>query len=124
MWEHDTMLIGAALPVDTTADKLRRIFDEELDTAALTIRRNQKIYSSVRRLSELIGGEYGDRVIYELLQNAHDAHPKNQPGRIAVRVVVESDCRGVMYVANDGNGFTIGDRVPGRGVEAAAPWQG
>ncbi len=58
-------------------------------------------------LSELIGGEYGDRVIYELLQNAHDAHPKNQPGEIAVRVAVESDSRAVMYVANGGDGFSI-----------------
>jgi hypothetical protein len=100
-------LVEAILTADTTADELRRIFDEELDTAALTIRRDQKIYSSVRQLSELIGGEYGDRVIYELLQNAHDAHPHDQPGEIAVRVVVESDGRGVLYVANGGDGFSI-----------------
>lgn len=100
-------LVEAILTAETTADELRRIFDEELDTAALTIRRNQKIYSSVRQLSELIGGEYGDRVIYELLQNAHDAHPRDQPGEIAVRVVVESESRGVLYVANGGEGFSI-----------------
>lgn len=105
--ESGMTLAGAILSADTTADELRRIFDEELDTAALTIRRKQKIYSSVRQLSELIGGEYGDRVIYELLQNAHDAHPHHQPGKIAVRVVVESDSSGVLYVANGGAGFSI-----------------
>lgn len=92
---------------NSAADELRRVFDDEIDTAALTLRRNQKIYSSVRQLSELIGGECGDRVIYELLQNAHDAHPRNQPGEIAVRLVVESDNRGVLYVANGGEGFSL-----------------
>jgi uncharacterized protein DUF3883 len=87
--------------------ELLRIFDEELDTAALTVRRNQKIYSSVRQLSELIGGEYGDRVIYELLQNAHDAHPRDEPSEIAVRVVVHGPDQGTLYVANGGNGFSL-----------------
>lgn len=89
------------------AVQLNRILDEELDTAALTVRRNQKIYSSVRQLSELIGGEYGDRVIYELLQNAHDAHPKGRASEIAVRVSVQGPDRGILYVANGGDGFSL-----------------
>lgn len=88
------------------SDALWRIFDDEIDTASLAARRNQKIYESVRKLSELIGGEYGDRVVYELLQNAHDAHPADAPGHIAVHVAVEAADRGVLYVANGGRAFT------------------
>ena len=97
----------ASLQIDPAAAELRRIFDEELDTAALTVRRNQKVYNSVRQLSELIGGEYGDRVIYELLQNAHDAHPRDYPSEIAVRVSIQAPDRGVLYVANGGDGFSL-----------------
>ena len=99
--------VDASVALDPAADELHRIFDEELDTAALTVRRGQKIYSSVRQLSELIGGEYGDRVLYELLQNAHDAHRKDQPGEIAVRVTVQARDRGMLYVANGGDGFSL-----------------
>jgi hypothetical protein len=99
--------IEANLEIDPAAAELRRIFDDELDTAALTVRRNQKVYNSVRQLSELIGGEYGDRVVYELLQNAHDAHPRDSPSEIAVRVSVHAPDRGVLYVANGGDGFSL-----------------
>ena len=101
------MQVEAGREVDPAADELLRIFDEELETAALAQRRGQKIYQSLRQLSELIGGEYGDRVVYELLQNAHDAHLPGEPGDIAVRVVVEREDRGFLYVANSGTGFSL-----------------
>ena len=47
----------AALHVDSAAAELDSIFDDELDTAALAERRGQKIYRSLKKLSELIGGE-------------------------------------------------------------------
>ncbi len=103
------MTVEAIKRTMTPAETLWEIFSDEIDTASLAARRKQKIYESVRKLSELIGGEYGDRVVYELLQNAHDAHdahPADAPGPIAVHVVVEAEDRGVLYVANGGRAFT------------------
>ena len=64
-----------------------------------------KVYESLRNLNEVISTEYGDRVLYELIQNAHDAHPAEDQGRIAVRLVVRSEVDGSLYVANGGAGF-------------------
>jgi len=87
--------------------KLLQILYDELDTAATAERRGQKIYNSLRQLSELIGGEYGDRVLYELVQNAHDAHAEGSPGDVAIRLVIHGEDRGELYVANGGAGFTL-----------------
>ena len=63
------------------------------------------VYESLRNLNEVIGTEYGDRVLYELIQNAHDAHRADGQGRIAVRLAVRSEVDGTLYVANGGTGF-------------------
>ena len=57
----------------------------------------------------MIGTEYGDRVLYELIQNAHDAHKSGDEGRIAIRLDVHSQASGVLYVANGGKGFQRDD---------------
>ncbi len=64
-----------------------------------------KVYESLRNLNEVIGTEYGDRVLYELIQNAHDAHRAEDRGRIAVRLLIRSETDGTLYVANGGSGF-------------------
>lgn len=87
------------------ADELLQIFDDELDTAAMAESRSQPIYRSVKRLSKMIGGEYGNRVIYELLQNAHDAQPDGQ-GKVAIHLIVKSPEEGELLIANGGSGFT------------------
>lgn len=89
----------------TPAEELLRIFDDELDTATTAHRRNQPIYRSVKRLSKMIGGEYGNRVIYELLQNAHDAQPDGH-GKVSIHLIVEAPDKGELLVANGGAGFT------------------
>ena len=38
-----------------------------------------QVYESLRNLNEVIGTQYGDRVLYELIQNAHDAHRARRP---------------------------------------------
>ena len=45
-----------------------------LDHAVDALRRDLRVYESLQNLNEVIGTEYGDRVLYELIQNAHDAH--------------------------------------------------
>lgn len=90
---------------NSPAEELQRIFDSELDTARLAEERNQPIYRSVKRLSKMIGGEYGNRVIYELLQNAHDAQPAGN-GKVSIHLLVYSPDKGELLVANGGTGFT------------------
>ncbi|HEX8359303.1 MAG TPA: hypothetical protein VF613_04320, partial [Longimicrobium sp.] len=91
------------------ASKISHLFDLELDTAAGAETRGQRVYRSVQQLGQLISGEYGERVLYELVQNAHDAHQDGKPGDVAIRLVVESDDRGILYVANGGQGFNEGN---------------
>ena len=76
-----------------------------LDHAVDAQKRGLKVYESLQNLNEVIGAEYGDRVLHELIQNAHDAHGPHDEGRIAIRLVVQSETEGVLYVANGGNGF-------------------
>ena len=45
-----------------------------LEHAVQALRGGLKVYESLKNLNEVIGTEYGDRVLYELIQNAHDAH--------------------------------------------------
>lgn len=101
------MQIDAQTQATSPAGELRSIFLEEIDTASMAVRRGQRVYQSVKKLSELIGGEYGDRVIYELIQNAHDAQPDGQPGKILVRLEIRGDAEGTLYVANAGTGFSL-----------------
>ncbi len=73
-------------------------------------RRGLKVYESLQKLNEVIGTEYGDRVLYELIQNAHDAHKPGEKGRIAIRLIIRGDTDGVLYIANGGTGFPAGRR--------------
>ncbi|WP_196232968.1 sacsin N-terminal ATP-binding-like domain-containing protein [Sphingomonas segetis] len=80
-------------------------FQAELELAATATAKGSQAYESLKNLSEVIGGEYGERVLYELIQNAHDAHEEGSEGQILVRLVVETPDRGDLYVANGGRGF-------------------
>ena len=89
----------------SAAAKLKATVKSQLEHALDGERRGLKIYESLRNLNEVIGTQYGDRVLYELIQNAHDAHPSGNYGKIAIRLVVERPDKGTLYVANGGNGF-------------------
>ena len=56
-------------------------------------------YESLRNLSEVIGGEYGDRVIFELIQNAHDAHQEGKLGCILLRLVLRRSRPPGIYIS-------------------------
>ena len=87
------------------AEDLNRRVRAVLRHAVAAHRDGNKVYESLRNLNDVIGTEYGDRVLYELIQNAHDAHRADDQGRIAVRLVVRSQSDGILYVANGGGGF-------------------
>jgi anti-sigma regulatory factor (Ser/Thr protein kinase) len=90
-----------------SAAKLANLVRLQLQHAVDGVRDGLKVYESLRNLNEVIGTQYSDRVLYELIQNAHDAHSALEHGKIAVKLVVQSPESGVLYVANGGSGFTF-----------------
>ena len=50
---------------------------------------------------------YGSRVLYELIQNAHDANLEEVPGDVTVRPEIDNNGAGILYVANGGVGFNV-----------------
>ncbi|MEV7683084.1 hypothetical protein AB0O64_31735 [Streptomyces sp. NPDC088341] len=61
---------------------------------------------SLKSVSEDTAQEYEGRTILELIQNGHDALAAEGTGRIAVLAIRQEDGGGVLYVANEGTGFT------------------
>ena len=79
---------------------------EALEAANFVHSKGHKVYESLKHASEHIGTEYGDRVLYELIQNAHDAHESGyKKGQISIKLVIRSNDDGELYIANGGNGF-------------------
>ena len=96
-------------PWSRPAKELHTQARDVLDNAVDAHRKNLHVFESLRNLNEVVGTQYGDRVLYELIQNAHDAHLADDRGRIAVRLVVRSQSDGTLYVANGGSGFRSKD---------------
>jgi hypothetical protein len=90
----------------TTADTIDALTRSLLEHALDAHRRKLKTYESLKNLNDVIGTQYGDRVIFELLQNAHDAHRPDEEGEIAIRLVIDGPDRGELLVANKGRPFT------------------
>ncbi|MEJ8852326.1 sacsin N-terminal ATP-binding-like domain-containing protein [Variovorax rhizosphaerae] len=89
----------------TPAEKLTSTLRAQIRNAVDAIRSGLLTYESLRNVSEAIGGEYGDRVIFELVQNAHDAHDDGEQGSIFLKLVIRGSADGDLYIANKGNGF-------------------
>ena len=87
------------------AGELKSLVRSQLENAVDAERHGLKVYESLHNLNEVIGTQYGDRVLYELIQNAHDAHRAGEHGKISIRLVVRSETAGVLYIANGGTGF-------------------
>jgi len=61
---------------------------------------------ALKRLLDQTVRDYEHRALYELLQNAHDAHPKKTTsGRVLVHLVEDEGEYGTLYVANTGRPF-------------------
>jgi hypothetical protein len=93
----------------TPAYQLSELVRSQLEHAVDGARRGLKVYESLRNLSEVVGTQYGDRVLYELIQNAHDAHQPGDLGEIAIQLVIRSENEGELYVGNKGWGFSFRD---------------
>lgn len=96
-----------AIPQSTTAAlEIERLTTSQLEHALDAHRRGLKVYESLKSLNEVIGTQYGERVVLELLQNAHDAHSPAEKGEITIKLIIESDERGQLLVANKGRPFS------------------
>ncbi|WP_344950260.1 sacsin N-terminal ATP-binding-like domain-containing protein [Terrabacter ginsenosidimutans] len=82
----------------------------------------------VKSLTEKTTQEYHGRFLFELVQNAYDAHPADaRDGQIAIRLVDTEGLFGTLYVANGGrpltpsnaraiSGLGISDKPVGEGI--------
>ncbi|VWX57305.1 sacsin N-terminal ATP-binding-like domain-containing protein [Sphingorhabdus sp. 109] len=86
--------------------QLEAVLADQLEHAAAASDKGLRPYESLRNLGEVIGGEYGDRVLFELFQNAHDAHDEGTVGSILLKLVIHGDERADLFIANTGKGFT------------------
>ena len=68
------------------------------------------VYPDLKGMCERVSDSYRERVVIELLQNAHDAHEAGRSdGRIKVVLDADDGPFGTLSVANDGNGFSEGN---------------
>jgi hypothetical protein len=69
--------------------------------------RDQRVYPDLKGMCERVSDSYRDRVVVELLQNAHDAHDATDiSGRIKIVLNPSDGQFGSLTVANDGIGFS------------------
>lgn len=102
---HDGPAEVAGRPLQSPTEQLKATLTAQLRNTVDAVRSGLLTYESLRNVSEVIGGEYGDRVIYELVQNAHDAHEEGQEGSIFLKLVISGADSGDLFVANKGKGF-------------------
>ncbi|MEI9986426.1 MAG: ATP-binding protein [Aliidongia sp.] len=88
------------------AEAIERLTHSQLEHALDGHRRGLKVYESLMSLNEVIGTQYGERVLFELLQNAHDAHSPDEKGEITIRLIVHGKESGELLVANKGRPFS------------------
>lgn len=102
----EELMVTAATQLASAAERIGSITRSQLEHALDGQRRGLKVYESLKSLNEIIGTQYGDRVLFELLQNAHDAHAVGEKGEVTIRLVVANDHTGVLLVANKGRPFS------------------
>ncbi|OZI28671.1 hypothetical protein CEG14_22225 [Bordetella genomosp. 1] len=102
----EELMDAAATQLASAAELIGGITRSQLEHALDAQRRGLRVYESLRSLNEVIGTQYGDRVLFELLQNAHDAHAEGEEGEVAIDLVVSNDRTGVLLVANKGRPFS------------------
>jgi hypothetical protein len=100
------LMVKAATQLTSAAALIGSVTRSQLEHALDGQRRGLKVYESLRSLNEIIGTQYGDRVLFELLQNAHDAHVAGEKGEVAIHLVIANDDTGLLLVANKGRPFS------------------
>src|SRR5262245_625618 len=90
-------------------DYIRSILDRELGLTLHGVRVGSLRDDSMRELTEVAASLYEERVLTELIQNAYDGSSGTDEAEILVRIDLRSGDHGMVYVANNGTGFTFED---------------
>lgn len=78
-----------------------------IDVALLSYEKDVHVGAGAKRLAAQATAEYHDRFLIELIQNAHDAHPKDdESGDVEILFVRDEGEFGALYVANQGRPFS------------------
>ncbi len=97
--------LGGAASGPAAAEYVR---SETLDRIRhFLLRPQNSAYTDLKGLCERVSDSYRDRVVLELLQNAHDAHERvRSDGRVRIVLDPHDGPFGTLSVANDGRNFT------------------
>lgn len=90
----------------TATELIGIVTRSQLEHALDAHTRGLKVYESLRSVNEIIGTQYGDRVLFELLQNAHDAHSVGECGDVTISLIISPEGTGTLHVANRGRPFS------------------
>jgi len=79
---------------------------EERVASYLSQREQWNAIGALKRLLDQAIRDYEHRAIYELLQNAHDAHPQHAiDGKVLIWLAADEGEHGILYIANTGRPF-------------------
>src|SRR5262245_31985851 len=116
------------VPVDAIQARAAVVsFSELLAVEALRVHALADTLRGAKRLVTQTAREYAERFLFELLQNAYDAHPKGTRGFVRILLNLAEGEHGTVYVANGGIPFTHRDfrsicelaqsnKKPGQGI--------
>ncbi len=95
---------------DEPRDRIAYIADRKLLAFQGTVDPQGRYYARVfkqnQSLSAHVTADYHGRFLIELIQNGHDAHPRNRSdGEIEVLLAADEGAAGTLYVANRGAAF-------------------
>jgi hypothetical protein len=103
---QESSSVSLVLARDQIVEKVRTVV-EVYAAARGASRGRPNPYSSLTALLQQMQREYEDRFLYELIQNAYDAHPPDAEGEIALLLDELEGEYGVLYVANGGEPFGL-----------------
>lgn len=100
--EDEKSLELESTSAQTILDEMLR---KELGVVAFAAKSQSEVYSSLQKTDRVFASQYGERALFELFQNAHDAHPAEGNGEVWIRLEIVDERSGTLYVANRGRGF-------------------
>jgi hypothetical protein len=106
----DEGISPSGIVADTNAEEpnayIREIFDREMGVTLHNFRAGSARDEAMRNLTKEAASLYAKRVLRELIQNAFDGASAALEPKILVRLDLQQVPHGVLYVANNGHGFT------------------
>ena len=96
---------GLPSSADEAASRIGE-FTRAIAIEALTVKALVGILKGAKKLIEDASREYAERFLFELIQNAYDAHPAGAKGSVTILLDSSEGDHGCLYLANTGTPFT------------------